>query len=43
MGVLSDVSDDERITEYIMGLERQATAMEEHKEWVAEYEAEPRR
>jgi len=41
--IFSAAKDAERITEYIMGLERQATAMEEHKGWVAEYDAAPAR
>ncbi|MGV3569887.1 MAG: ArdC family protein [Ramlibacter sp.] len=33
----------DRISEYVLGIERQATAMEQHKEWIAEYEAAPTR
>lgn len=28
----------ERVSEYVLGLERQATAMQEHREWVEEYD-----
>ncbi|MGE4243218.1 ArdC family protein [Ramlibacter sp.] len=41
--IFAAAKDAERITEYIMGLERQATAMQEHKEWVAEFDAAPLR
>lgn len=30
----------DRVSEYVLGFERQAVAMEPHKEWIAEYEAE---
>ena len=29
----------ERVSEYVLGFERQATSMQEHAEWIAEYDA----
>ena len=33
----------DKVSEYVLGFERQATAMQEHAEWVAEYESTPSR
>jgi antirestriction protein ArdC len=41
--IFAAARDAEKIAEYVIGLERQATAMKEHAEWVAEYDAAPGR
>ena len=43
LAIFSAAKDAEKMAEYIMGLERQKAAMIEHKEWLAEYGAEPSR
>jgi antirestriction protein ArdC len=35
--------DAERIADYVLDIEPQHTAMKEHAEWVADYEAAPPR
>jgi antirestriction protein ArdC len=39
MAIFTAARDADRMVEYTLALERQATAMQEHAEWVAEYEA----
>jgi antirestriction protein ArdC len=41
--IFTAARDAERMTEYILSLEREATAMQDHREWIAEYEAAPTR
>lgn len=41
--IFAAAKDAERISEYVLGIERQATAMAEHQEWVAEYDSAPAR
>lgn len=41
--IMAAVRDAERMADYIRGLERQANAIQEHREWVAEYDAAPTR
>lgn len=41
MAIFSAAKDAEMMAEYVLGLERQLTAMAPHKEWVAEYEQAP--
>lgn len=43
MAIFTAAKDAEKMAEYIFGIERQHTAMKEHAEWVAEYEAAPAR
>lgn len=45
MAIFTAANDAEKMAEYVLGIERQHTAMKEHAEWVAEYEQapEPRR
>jgi len=38
MAIFSAAKDAEAMAEYMLGLERQMTAMAPHKEWIAEYE-----
>jgi antirestriction protein ArdC len=38
MAIFSAAKDAEAMAEYMLGLERQMTALEPHKEWIAEYE-----
>jgi len=38
MAIFTAVKNADRICEYMLGLERQLTAMEPHKEWIAEYD-----
>jgi hypothetical protein len=37
------LANAEKMAEYVLGIERQHTAMKEHAQWVAEYEAPPSR
>ena len=43
MAIFTAARNAEKISEYVLGLERQATAMRAHAEWVAEYDAAPAR
>lgn len=43
MAIFTAAKDAEKMAEYMVGLERQHTAMKEHAEWVAEYDAAPTR
>jgi antirestriction protein ArdC len=38
MAIFSAAKAAERVTEYVLGLERQVALMEPHKEWVEEYQ-----
>jgi len=38
MAIFTAAKNAEKISEYVLGLERQMTAMAPHKEWLAEYE-----
>ena len=41
MAIFTAAKNADRICEYMLGLERQMTALEPHKEWIEEYEATP--
>ncbi|MES2784237.1 MAG: zincin-like metallopeptidase domain-containing protein [Pseudomonadota bacterium] len=41
MAIFSVAKSAEKISEYVLGLERQATALRGHAKWVAEYDAAP--
>jgi antirestriction protein ArdC len=43
MAIFTAAKDADRMAEYVLGVERQQTAMAGHKEWVAEYGATPER
>ena len=43
MAIFTAARDAEKMAEYILGIERQHTAMKGHTEWVAEYDATPAR
>lgn len=43
MAIFTAAKDAEKMAEYILGIERQHTAMKDHAEWVAEYDAAPAR
>lgn len=38
MAIFTAAKNADKISEYVLGLERQMTAMEQHKEWLDEYE-----
>jgi hypothetical protein len=38
MAIFTAAKNADKISEYVLGLERQLTAMEPHKEWLCEYE-----
>lgn len=39
MAIFTAAKDAEKMADYVLGIERQHTAMKEHAEWVAEYDA----
>ena len=39
MAIFTAAKNADKISEYVLGMERQMTAMAPHKEWVAEYDA----
>ena len=41
MAIFTAAKNADKISEYVLGLERQMTAMAPHKEWIAEYDAAP--
>ena len=41
MAIFTAAKDAETMAEYILGIERQHTAMKDHAEWVADYDAAP--
>lgn len=41
MAIFTAAKNADRICEYMLGLERQRTALEPHKEWIEEYETTP--
>lgn len=41
MAIFTAAKNAEKISEYVLGLERQMTALAPHKEWIEEYEAAP--
>lgn len=43
MAIFTAAKDAEKMAEYVLGIERQHTALKEHAEWVAEYDAAPTR
>lgn len=41
MAIFTAAKNAEKISEYVLGLERQMTALAPHREWIEEYEAAP--
>jgi len=41
MAIFTAAKNAEKISEYVLGLERQMTALAPHKEWIEEYDAAP--
>lgn len=41
MAIFTAAKNADRICEYMLGMERQMTALEPHKEWIEEYDATP--
>jgi antirestriction protein ArdC len=41
MAIFSAAKDAQQMAEYIIGIERKKSAMAEHSEWIAEYDATP--
>jgi len=43
MAIFTAAKAADSISEHVLGIERQATAMDQHQEWIAEYDAAPGR